>query len=320
MQHSGANRRDSADFDTQTGGTIPGTPDALPAFSLSGPSTSPIPVLIAVPHAGRCYPEDVLARLRQPDAVALRLEDRLVDHLAQAVAQATGARLLVAHAPRAMIDLNRAETDIDWDMLGLSTPPEYRLAAPNARARSGLGLVPRRLPATGDIWRGRLTRAELDERIARIHRPYHATLHAELAALQARWGAALLIDLHSMPSLPRVDGVAGAELVLGDRFGASCHGMLVASAFAHFAAQGWRAAHNRPYAGGYGLDRHGAPRKGTHAIQLEIDRATYLDVAQRDCGEGFAGMAEMLVALVRRLAGDVAQMGGRGDPAREAAE
>jgi N-formylglutamate amidohydrolase len=304
------------------GGHIPGLSsgadgDAV-AFEFFAGQPSPIPVLIAVPHAGRSYRPGLLARMRHPESTALRLEDRLADRLGEAVAQAAGASLLIARAPRAMIDLNRAPSDVDWDMLGMASPAPPQ---PNARARSGLGLVPRRLPGMGEIWRGRLSRDELDERIDLVHRPYHAALAAELAAIRARWGAALLIDLHSMPSLPRNEGRAGAEIVLGDRFGATCRGDLVASAFAHFAACGRNAAHNRPYAGGYVLDSHANPRGGIHALQLEIDRATYLDSRGVDLGDGFAGMVCMLVGLVRRLAGEVAVLGvGPGQNWAEAAE
>ena len=320
MQHDGGPPRDSAGFLKQDGGTIPGFPDAAPAFSLMRAAASCVPVLIAVPHGGRCYPAELLGRMRHPEAAALRLEDRLVDRLGEAVARSTGASLLVAHAPRAMIDLNRAETDVDWDMLGMATPPEYRQPLPNARARSGLGLVPRRVPATGEIWRGRMSREELAARIEGVHRPYHRALQDALSAMRARWGAALLIDLHSMPSLPRQDGLPAAQLVLGDRFGASCHGALVAGAFAHVAARGWMAAHNRPYAGGFVLDTHGRPRDGVHAIQIEVDRAAYLDADLCETGDGFFAMASLLSGLVRRLAGDVARMGGQSGGYREAAE
>jgi len=296
-----------------------GLPPGEAPFVLSMAPSSAIPVLISVPHAGRVYPPALLEQMRLPTDTALRLEDRLVDRLGEAVAARTGASLLIARAPRAMIDLNRSERDIDWEMLGL---PAKGRDLPNGRARSGLGLVPRRLPGTGEIWRGGLSMAEVQRRIAAVHAPYHQTLSDALELLRERWGAALLIDLHSMPSLPRIAGQGAAELVLGDRFGATCHGALVASAFAHFAAEGRMAAHNRPYAGGYVLDRHAAPRRGVHAFQLEIDRAAYLDSALIGLGDGFGAMVEMLVALVNRMGADVALLAGRraGEGWAEAAE
>lgn len=308
---------DSQSMIRREGGVIPGLGE--PAFSILAPAVSRLPVVIAAPHGGRRYPADVLARMRYPEFAALRLEDRLVDQLALAVARESGAALILAHAPRAMLDLNRADDDVDWDMLGLAVPGP---GPANARARSGLGLVPRRLPGMGEIWRGRLSWAEVTARIEGIHRPYHAALADLVAQERARWGAVLLIDLHSMPPLPRVMGQEAATIVVGDRFGASCHGELVARTFSHFAAKAVPAAHNRPYAGGFALDHHGAPRRGVHAMQLEVDRAAYLDSPMIGIGPGFDEMVALLSGLVSALGAQVAAMGGRrsGEAWPEAAE
>ena len=309
-----------SDSQRQVGGEIPGSP-GVPAFSVSGSSPSAIPVLIAVPHAGRAYPSPLLARMRNPSWAALRLEDRYVDLLGEAIAAATGATLLTAHAPRAMIDLNRSADDVDWEMFGRRNE-DVGSYTPGRRARSGLGLIPRRLPGVGELWKQRHEEPELTARIAGIHEPYHAGLSQELIALRDRWGAALLLDLHSMPPLPGRLGQQQAEFVVGDRFGASCHGGLIASAFSHFAEARRPAAHNRPYAGGYVLERHAAPARAIHAFQLEIDRSSYLDSHLAEIGPGFAGIVDLLVGLVRRLAADVALLGEAGAPARwaEAAE
>ena len=298
-------------------GTIPGTPDA-PAFSLHRRDPSPIPVLVAVPHAGRTYPLDLLARMRDPAGAALKLEDRYVDLLGQAIAGETGAGLLVAHAPRAMIDLNRAPEEMDWEMVADARDGQPGAPDTPRRARGGLGLVPRRLPGLGEIWKKRLTHAELDARLSGIHAPYHAALAAELAAIKARWGAALLLDLHSMPPLgPKRGAHASADFVVGDRFGSSCDGALCAAAFDHFAASGRRTAHNRPYAGGYALDRHASPSRGVHGVQIEICRSAYLDETLREPGAGFDAVVEVIVGLVRRLASEFA---GQGGAMRQAAE
>ena len=299
---------DGGDSPMVEGGEIPRS-DGAAAYHLCAPEPSAIPVLIAVPHAGRAYPPWLLEQMRNPALAALRLEDRLVDQLAKAVARQTGAALLVARAPRAMIDLNRAEDDVDWGMFD-ARHLDVGSYTPGRRARSGLGLIPRRLPGFGELWKRRHERDDLAARIAGIHRPYHACLAEALLALRARWGAALLLDLHSMPSLAPGLGGACVEFVLGDRFGSTCDGRLVASAFAQFASERRLVAHNQPYAGGYVLERHASPRRGLHALQLEIDRSSYLDARLLDPGEGFGAMVALLVALVRRLAGEVAEMGG----------
>lgn len=301
----------------QTGGNIPGSAGAS-AFYLRAPVPSAIPVLVAVPHAGRAYPGSLLERMRHPAFAALRLEDRKIDLLAEEIARHTGAALLVAQAPRAMIDLNRAVDDVDWDMIGGGAPARNSDGpnsdgvgsyTPGMRARSGLGLIPRRLPGLGELWKRRHDAVDLAARIEGIYQPYHACLAATLASLRERWGAALLIDLHSMPPLTLRGGQPGPELVVGDRFGTTCHGGLVASAFAYFAEHRRGTAHNRPYAGGYVLERHAAPLSGLHALQLEIDRSIYLDSRLLEPGDGFAAMADLMVGLVRRLASEVATLG-----------
>lgn len=302
----------TTDSQRREGGSIPGSA-GVPAFTLTLSEPSALPVLIAVPHAGRAYPGTLLEQMRNPGFAALKLEDRYVDRLAEAVARETGASLLVAHAPRAMIDLNRAADDVDWEMFTRGRPDNLGSYTPGMRVRSGLGLIPRRLPGLGELWKRRHEENDLAERLDAIHVPYHAALAQALEGLRGRWGAALLIDLHSMPPLGRHGTRAAPEFVLGDRFGASCHGSLVGSSFGYFAEARRVAAHNRPYAGGYVLERHARPGLGLHAFQLEIDRASYLDARLVEPGQGFAGMVSLLAGLVRRLAGEVADLGRLGD-------
>ena len=290
----------------ERGGSIPGMP-GQPAFALTVREPAPVPVLLAVPHAGRAYPKDFAGLMRNASDATLRLEDRFSDLVADAVARETGAALLVAHAPRAMIDLNRAPDDVDWDMVAGGIPERRVRLAAGRRSRSGLGLVPRRLPGLGELWKRRMTREELTARIEQVHQPYHAALAAQLERLRDRWGGALLLDIHSMPPLgPKRGADAAPDFVIGDRFGASCAGTLSAVAFEHLAQAGRQTAHNRPYAGGYVLDRHGAPARGVNALQVEICRSAYLDAQLREPGPGLAAVARVLSGLVRRMAEELA--------------
>lgn len=298
----------SPDSQLTHGGTIPGG-NGAPAFSLLQPEPSALPLLISVPHAGRFYPGSLLERMRNPGFAALKLEDRYADRLGQEVARRTGAALLIAHAPRAMIDLNRDMEDIDWDMFLRGRPDSVGSYTPGLRARSGLGLIPRRLPGLGELWKRRHDADDLTARLMGIHTPYHDCLSRTLGDLKARWGAAMLLDLHSMPPLGFRGGPPAPEFVLGDRFGTSCHGALVGSCFGYFAEMRRGAAHNRPYAGGYVLERHGAPADGVHALQLEIDRSSYLDSRLVEPGAGFDAMVDLLSELVCRLAAEVAGLG-----------
>ncbi len=306
------NPRNSDDSLIMRGGTIPGS--TKPAFTLQTPHDSPIPVLIAAPHAGRDYPDTVLQLMRDPSYSTLRLEDRYVDRIATEVARLTGAGLLVAHAPRAMIDLNRASDDVDWEMIREGRPDDQPRAATNRRSRSGLGLVPRRLPRLGEVWKGQIGMDQLEARIDKIHRPYHRALAQALESLRDRWGAALLLDLHSMPPLkPRHEGDQPAEFVLGDRFGASSDGLLVANAFSYLARQERPTAHNRPYAGGYVLDRHASPARGIHAIQLEMCRSTYLDSRMEEPTARINAVIRLVSGLVREMGECTASLGRDGN-------
>lgn len=288
-------------------------------FTLEIAQQPVLPVLIAAPHGGRAYSEEILDNFRDPDS-RVRLEDRHVDGLASEAARETGAALLLAKVPRAVIDLNRAPDDVDWSMIQGGKAVRTRHSLANRRARSGLGLVPRRLPGVGEIWKRPIDRAELDHRIETVHRPYHQALGQSLERLRDHWGAALLLDLHSMPPLRRRHlDERTAEFVIGDRFGSSCDSRLVASAMNFLGGEGRAVAHNRPYSGGYVLDRHGAPKRGIHAMQIEVCRSTYLDARLDSPSARLPAISRLLSGLVCRLASQVAEI-GRGKQLPQAAE
>ena len=307
------------DFVATTGGAIEGD-QQTPAFRHVAPRSMPMPVLISVPHAGRAYPDTVLAQMRDEELCRLRLEDRYVDRLGVEVARLTRSGLLVANAPRAMLDLNRAQDDVDWEMIRGAGRRVVRNGTVSRRARSGLGLIPRRLPGFGEIWRAPLEQETLDQRIETIHRPYHEFLATELERIRDEWGVALLVDLHSMPPLRPMAGEARApEIVLGDRFGASCHGSIVARAFRYLDQEARPCAHNRPYSGGYVLDRHAAPSKGIHALQVEVCRSAYLDSRLDQPITDLAPLSRLLAGLVRELGAEAARL-GTGEELPQAAE
>jgi N-formylglutamate amidohydrolase len=254
------------------------------------------PILLSVPHAGRDYPHELLAHLRVPPSDLQRLEDRYADRLIQS-AVAAGLPAIVAHKPRAWIDINRAETDIDVQMLTGADKPVGLIAS--AKTRGGLGLVPRRLSVSGELWRGPITYADIQSRIALAHRPYHTAIERILAAMRARFGIAILLDVHTMPSLsPLRQGYNVTDwppqIVVGDRFGKSAASIYPELIMMHAKAQGHQVALNNPYSGDYILHRHGNPDHNTHAIQLEIDRGLYLDSAMREPTPGLADMARLV--------------------------
>lgn len=255
------------------------------------------PVILSVPHAGRDYPPELADDCRFPADRLLPLEDRLADHIALPAFKA-GFSGVVARTPRAMIDLNRAETDMDPAML---SAPMAHAPILSAKTRGGLGLVPRRTGALGDLWRRRFSPDEIAERIARVHRPYHDAIENLLESALARHGYAVLLDVHSMPPLPQDGPIAPPQVVIGDRFGRSAASVLTETAGATFAAAGLRVAYNAPYAGGHILDRHARPQRNVHALQLEFDRRLYLDDNLQSPGTGLASLAALLTEVARRL-------------------
>lgn len=270
------------------------------AFTLYSADIPDIPVLLSVPHAGRDHPPELMANLRVSPAELLRLEDRYADRLIQP-AIASGCAAIVAHCARASIDLNRAETDIDIGMV--SGADAYLNAAPSAKARGGLGLFPRRLQACGELWRRPMERADIEQRIERVHVPYHRAVFEMLTAMRARFGVAILLDVHSMPPLPpsSASGVP-PQIVVGDRFGRSAASVYAEVVIGRAQAAGLKVALNTPYSGDYILQRHGDPCRGIHALQLEVDRSLYLDSELREPTGGLKAMADFVQAVVLDLA------------------
>lgn len=266
---------------------------ATPSFDRHGPALPASPIVLSVPHAGRDYPLALRAALKAPLACLLPLEDRHADTLALA---ARGIEtLFVATRPRAWIDLNRSEEERDARIDEGAVPiPE---AAQSLKLRSGLGLVPRRAGGI-DLWRRRFAAEEIAARIARDHRPYHAAVSEALAAARARFGVAVLIDVHSMPPL----APGGARLVIGDRFGQASAARFVARIEGVAHAARVRSAINTPYAGGHVLERHADPANHIHAIQLEFDRSLYLDRRGAQPGPGLESTAALLRAILDAVA------------------
>jgi N-formylglutamate amidohydrolase len=273
---------------------VSASPARLPAkspwFERLGPRAPETPLVCAVPHGGRIYPAALLGVSAVPHGILEQLEDRHADLLiGQAIA--VGAVAVVARAARAWIDLNRGEEDLDpalRDPPG-SGPPQ------TARARSGLGLLPQRV-GRRDLWRESPTAESAAARITSIHRPYHAAVADALDAACRRFGYAVLIDCHSMPTLA---GLRPARIVIGDLHGRSA-GKGVAAEVARTArGLGFAAALNAPYAGAYSLARHGRPADNIHALQIEVDRALYLEGDMRTPSDGLRRTQGLIAALAR---------------------
>ena len=267
----------------------------LTSFDRHGPALPASPVVVSVPHAGREYPPELIERLRVPFRNLLPLEDRHADTLARAAH--VGETLLIARRPRAWIDLNRGEHERDPRVD--DGAPTRLVPLQSAKVRGGLGLIPRRAAGATEIWAQRWSADAVVARILGDHRPYHTALAQALVEARARFGVALLLDLHSMPPL---DGPRPARLVIGDRFGRSAGSRFVGRIEGCVRRAGVTIALNTPYAGGHILERHAAPGKGIHAIQLEIDRSLYLDEHLREPGRGFDAVAALIRQILDALA------------------
>lgn len=285
------------------------------AFDRWGSPDPVSPVILSVPHAGREYPAALLAVSRVPAAALAVLEDRHVDRVAAAAwGRETG---LVQRRARAWIDLNRSEDERDPQIDEGAMPSRQ----PSLKLRSGLGLVPRRVGGAGDLWRRRFTAAEIEARIAADHRPYHAALADLLAAARARFGVAVLLDIHSMPPLvPDAARPPCARVVIGDRFGRSCGSRFSTRVEAAVAATGTPAIRNVPYAGGHVVQRHGRPAHGVHAVQLELCRSLYLDDAMDGVGPGLVATAALVRGVIDALADEAMRVDAETTARPQAAE
>ncbi|HUE79363.1 MAG TPA: N-formylglutamate amidohydrolase [Sphingomicrobium sp.] len=264
----------------------------LPA-PLVHPPRGPLPILLSVPHSGRDYPDWLVAMASGGRASLTALEDPLVDRLVWRAVE-RGAAAVIARAPRAAVDCNRAEDDVDPAVIAGGGPRRV-----SARARGGLGIVPGRTPSHGYLWQRSIGAAQLEERLEAAHRPYHRAIEQQLDALVDRFGCALLLDCHSMP--PPARGVP--PIVFGDCHGRSAAAWLSAEAVRLARAAGLEAGLNDPFAGGHVAERHGAPMRGVHALQIEIDRGSYLNGRFDAPGPGFDRIALLIEALAEGLGG-----------------
>lgn len=270
-------------------------------FRLNMPESWTTSVIFASPHSGRDYPEAFL-RASVLDQRAIRTsEDAFVDQLF-ASAPRFGAPLLAARVPRAFIDLNRSADELDPALIR-----DVQRVTYNPRVSSGLGVVPRVVANGRSIYRGKLSRQEADDRLRRYWYPYHAELQALLGQSHRLFGEAILIDCHSMPH-EAIDPICPGrgkrpDIVLGDRFGAAAVLEVVEQVEAVFASAGLSVARNAPFAGAYTAQHYGRPSRRQHVVQVEIDRALYMDELRIEPSSDYAAFQEVMVSVTGLLAG-----------------
>ncbi|WP_159726967.1 N-formylglutamate amidohydrolase [Methylosinus sp. Ce-a6] len=292
--------KDEELHDSQT----PVDPELSLPFELVEPAELASPLVLSSPHSGDVYPASFLARSRLDITSLRRSEDAHVQDLF-ARAPALGAPLLKAHFPRAYLDLNREPYELDPRMFEDALPDFANTRS--LRVAAGLGAIPRVVADAREIYSGRLRVAEALHRIESLHKPYHAALRSLMERARRRFGVALLVDCHSMPSNVAKESATGRgekrkpDFVIGDRFGASCSSDVVEAIETRLRQWGYHVQRNRPYAGGYITEHYGKPSAGWHAVQIEISRNLYMNEADLRRGVDFDLIASRLGEIVRLL-------------------
>jgi N-formylglutamate amidohydrolase len=271
-------------------------------IDISAPAALISPAIFASPHSGRDYPSDLL-RLSRLDRQGLRQsEDSYVDLLFDD-APSRGAPLLRALFPRAYVDVNRARDELDQRMFADALPKDAD--ARSSRVIAGLGVIPRIVADGQDIYDRKLYFADARRRLTKCYDPYHDGLRALIKQAVEKFGCAYVIDCHSMPSAggaPLREGEPRIDFVLGDRYGSSCAPYVTQFVENSLCELGFEVARNAPYAGGFVAASYGRPEQGVHVLQIEINRALYLDERRIARTRGFDSLRAKMKALIARFA------------------
>ena len=271
-----------------------------PAFEIVRPGgVEAGPVVFASPHSGRHYPPDLLAASALDGLTIRRSEDAYVDRLI-ASAPEHGITTLKACMARAYVDVNREVDELDPDMFSDAHPGMARSLT--ARVAAGLGAIPRIVAEGQEIYYRKLSLAEARARLEAVYVPYHRAIDQLLTETRTAHGLAILIDWHSMPAVAARSTGGSCDLVLGDRFGSACANLLTRQVERSLAGLGYRVARNAPYAGGYTTEHYGRPGRQIHALQIEINRALYMDETSLELTPGFERLAKDLEEVMRGLA------------------
>ncbi len=285
------------------------SPQALPGLgrgsrvhAVQAPREQTAPLVFCSPHSGTDY-SDMFKRASRLDFATLRKsEDSHVDALFGAAAE-LGAPLLCALFPRAFVDPNREPFELDPAMFEDRLPDYVNTASP--RVAAGLGTIARVVCNGAEIYRRKLRFAEAVERINGCYRPYHEALKDLITDTKQRFGYAVVVDCHSMPSvggpMDRDPGAKRVDFVLGDAYGTSCHAALAAAAETYLRKLGHAVSRNMPYAGGFTTRHYGNPATRSHALQIEINRALYMDEDSYERRPAFAELRAQMTGLMREL-------------------
>ena len=268
-------------------------------YEIVAPMEQKLPFIFNSAHSGRMYPARFLAQSRLNQHELRRSEDCFVDILFSE-APSLGAPVLKAHFPRAYLDANREPYELDPKMFEGRLPSYANIRS--MRVAGGLGAIPRIVAEGQEIYASRLPISEAMERIDTLYRPYHRALRGLLTKTHQRFGEAYLFDCHSMPSASLgMETMSRPDIVLGDRFGTSCSSLAIDIAQQVFENLGYSVTRNRPYAGGFITEHYGNPAADIHAIQIEINRALYMDEESLEPHSGFSQLQQDLTNAIELI-------------------
>ncbi|MEA2903889.1 MAG: hypothetical protein QOI12_1276 [Alphaproteobacteria bacterium] len=271
-----------------------------PPFEILEPTEWRSPVIFNSPHSGSVYPREFLSASRLDIATLRRSEDSFVDELILGVV-GRGHPLMRAHFPRCYVDVNREPYELDPRMFDGRLPSFANTRS--MRVAGGLGTVARVVGDSQEIYGQRIPVEDAIRRIEGLYKPYHRALRRLFTRVHRDFGTAVLIDCHSMPSTAGAkDERPRADIVLGDRYGTSCVAVVAETIDETLRGLGYAVSRNKPYAGGFITEHYGNPAVGLHAIQLEINRALYMDERRFERSAAFPSLAADLEKLADCLA------------------
>lgn len=271
-----------------------------PPFAIVEPAVWRAPVIFNSPHSGSVYPDAFLAASRIDIGTLRRSEDSFIDDLIGHLS-AHGFPVVTVNFPRSFVDVNREPYELDPRMFAGRLPSFANTRS--MRVAGGLGTIPRVVGDGQEIYRERLDVDEALNRIEMLYKPYHRALRRLITRVHGMFGTAILVDCHSMPSVGiSRDEPPRPDVVIGDRYGTSCASALRDCVEDTLSALGYSLGRNKPYAGGYITEHYGNPAGGLHAIQIELNRAIYMDERRRERGARFAAIADDFTKLADALA------------------
>jgi N-formylglutamate amidohydrolase len=279
---------------TQTNG------DLSPPFEIVEPANWRAPIIFNSPHSGSVYPEEFLNASRIDLAALRRSEDSFMDELIGHLG-ARGFPVVTVNFPRSYVDVNREPYELDPRMFTGRLPSFANTRS--MRVAGGLGTIPRVVGDGQEIYRERLSVDDALGRIEALYKPYHRALRRLINKAHQSFGTVIVVDCHSMPSVGvSRDEPRRPDVVIGDRYGTSCAPLLPELVEETLAGLGYSVGRNKPYAGGFITEHYGNPASGLHTVQLELNRAVYMDERRRERGPRFAQVAADFVTLADRLA------------------